>query len=78
MSSSTRQTSVSPVAIISLVAVALYCAGFLRVELKFHNQDKRIQVLEAILAQNGYSEQFVPSANKQGESLTLYVEFAVT
>ena len=75
MSSSTRQTSVSPVAIISLVVVALYCAGFVRVEVKFHDQDKRIEALEAIFAQNGYPQQFVSSADKQGELFALFVEF---
>ena len=69
MSSSTRPTSVSPVAIFSLVAVALYCAGFVRVELKFHDQDKRIEALEAILALNGYSQQFASSQDKEGELL---------
>ena len=68
MSSLTRQTSVCPVAIISLVAVALLCGGFVRVELKFHDQDKRIQALEAILVLKGYSQQFASSQDKQGES----------
>ena len=69
MSSPVRQTSISPVAIISFVIITVYCGGFVRVELKFHNHDRRIEALEAILAQEGYSAQhvyvqFVPSAGK--------------
>ena len=78
MSNSSRQTSVSPVAIISLVAVALYCADFVRVEVKLHDQDKRIEALEAIFALNGYSQQFVSLQDKHGELLTVRMEFVVT
>ena len=78
MSNSSRQTSVSPVAIISLVAVALYCADVVRVEVKLHDQDKRIEALEAILALNGYSQQFVSLQDKHGELLTVRMEFVVT
>jgi len=34
--------------IISVLSIAFYCAGFLRVELELHEQKKRINALESV------------------------------
>ena len=46
MSSSATMSSVSPGTIISVLAMFLYCVGFVRIEWKLHQQNSRIEVLE--------------------------------
>ena len=41
-----KQSMPSFASIISVLSIAFYCAGFLRVELELHEQKKRIYALE--------------------------------
>ena len=41
-----KQSMPSFASIISVLSIAFYCAGFLRVELELHEQKKRINALE--------------------------------
>jgi len=43
-----KQRSPSFAAIISMLSIILYCAGFLRVELELNEQKKRIKALESV------------------------------
>jgi len=43
-----KQSMPSFASIISVLSIAFYCAGFLRVELELHEQKKRINTLESI------------------------------
>ena len=48
-----KRRFVSPGTVISVLAVFLYCAGFIRTELKLEKQNKRIETLEKSLADRG-------------------------
>ena len=43
-----NQSMPSFASIISVLSIVFYCAGFLRVELKLHEQKKRINALESV------------------------------
>ena len=43
-----KQSMSSFASIISVLSIVFYCAGYLRVELKLHEQKKRINALESI------------------------------
>jgi len=43
-----KQTMPSFASIISVLSIVFYCAGFLRVELELHEQNKRINALESV------------------------------
>ena len=43
-----KQSIPSFASIISVLSIVFYCAGFLRVELKLHEQKKRLNALESV------------------------------
>jgi len=43
-----KQSMPSFASIISVLSIVFYCAGFLRVELELHKQNKRINALESV------------------------------
>ena len=51
MTQSRSYSLLSCVGIMSAVSVLLYCAGFVRVEIKLNEQDKRMNELEELLTE---------------------------
>ena len=50
-----KQSMPSFASIISVLSIAFYCAGFLRVELELHEQKKRINTLESFAEEKSSS-----------------------
>ena len=46
MSKLERLSKVSPGTVLSVIAMVLYCSGFIRVELKIHEQSSRMEAIE--------------------------------
>ena len=51
MSSKNNGLSVSPGTALSVVCLLLYSAGFVRIELKFNDQDQRLTAVEEVISQ---------------------------
>ena len=48
--SKTRGFSVSPAILLSVFCLLLYSAGFIRIELKFNDHDRRLEAVEEVTA----------------------------
>lgn len=48
--SKNRGFSVSPSIVLSVVCLLLYSAGFVRIELKFNDHDRRLEAVEEAIA----------------------------
>ena len=51
MSSKNNGLSVSPGTALSVVCLLLYSAGFVRIELKYNDQDQRLTAVEEVISQ---------------------------
>ena len=51
MSSKNNGLSVSPGTVLSVVCLLLYSAGFIRIELKFNDQEQRLMAVEEVISQ---------------------------
>ena len=51
MSSQNNGLSLSPGTVLSVVCLFLYSAGFMRIELKFHDHGQRLMAVEEVISQ---------------------------
>ena len=75
MSSSTTMSSVSPGPIISILAVFLYCVGFVRIEWKLHQQNSRIEEFEMKQTSEDHLLHKQAKAFETGLSAHLYANY---
>ena len=68
MSSKSNGLSVSPGTVLSAVCLLLYSAGFVRIELKFNDQDQRLMALEEVISQMKHG---MADTWKKGKELVL-------
>ena len=73
-----KQNTPSVAYIISVLSMAFYCAGFLKVELELHEQKKRINALESVAEAKSPSnnEDMKITKNGRGKCVSVSVSCA--
>ncbi|KAJ7331618.1 WD repeat-containing protein 70 [Desmophyllum pertusum] len=68
-----RSSYVSPGTVLSFVCLLLYSAGFIRIELKFNDHDKRLVAVEEVIYQLG-KQKMADQASNEAHSLPMFRE----